>query len=177
MYTIVPEGTCVSRYMWFRKMRIHFNAINYMYADRFQLLALASTRIACKPIASGGEKGHTLWHLDPLLGKDRERKNWTTAVTRQRLVNCNWEAVYSVRSVQGFYKQGSQSSWVSWLVSGWVSRSVSSSENCWGSVVVSCCCEKLVAEARDSSGTKWNGNTRRLKPLPSNGYWRRDCGH
>jgi hypothetical protein len=34
--------------------------------------------------------------------------------------------------------------------------------------VVSCCCEKLVAEVRDSSGTERIGNERRCKPLPSN---------
>jgi hypothetical protein len=30
---------------------------------------------------------------------------------------------------------------------------VSELEDCWGSVVVNCCCEKLVAEAEDRSGT------------------------
>jgi hypothetical protein len=33
---------------------------------------------------------------------------------------------------------------------------------------VSCCCEKMVAEAGDSSGTQRKGNVRRLKPLPNN---------
>jgi hypothetical protein len=42
-------------------------------------------------------------------------------------------------------------------------------ENRWGSDVVSCCCEKLVAEAGDSSGTQRKGNVRCWKPLPSNG--------
>jgi hypothetical protein len=37
-----------------------------------------------------------------------------------------------------------------------------------GSAVVSCCCEKLVAEAGKYSGIKTKGNVRRLKPLPSN---------
>jgi hypothetical protein len=46
------------------------------------------------------------------------------------------------------------------------------SDNCCGSVVVSCCCEKLVAEAEDSSGTQRTGDVRRWKLLPSNGYWR-----
>jgi hypothetical protein len=43
-------------------------------------------------------------------------------------------------------------------------------ENRCGSVVVSCCWEKLVAEAGDSSGThgRWE-NVSRWKPLPSNG--------
>jgi hypothetical protein len=31
------------------------------------------------------------------------------------------------------------------------------------------CCEKLVAEAGDSSGTQKKGNVRRWKPLPSDG--------
>jgi hypothetical protein len=34
---------------------------------------------------------------------------------------------------------------------------------------VSCCCEKLVAEAGDSVGTQRKGNVRHWKPLPSNG--------
>jgi hypothetical protein len=34
---------------------------------------------------------------------------------------------------------------------------------------VSCCCEKLVADVGDSSGTQGKGNVRHLKPLPSNG--------
>jgi hypothetical protein len=33
---------------------------------------------------------------------------------------------------------------------------------------VSYCCEKLVAEARDSPGTQRNMNDNRWKPLPSN---------
>jgi hypothetical protein len=37
------------------------------------------------------------------------------------------------------------------------------------SVVVESCCEKLVAEAGASSGTKRKGNIHRWKPLPSNG--------
>jgi hypothetical protein len=39
-----------------------------------------------------------------------------------------------------------------------------------GSIVMSCCCEKLVAEARESLGTQRKGNIRHWKPLPSNGY-------
>jgi hypothetical protein len=34
---------------------------------------------------------------------------------------------------------------------------------------VSGCCEKLVAEAADISGSQRKGNVRRWKPLPSNG--------
>jgi hypothetical protein len=48
------------------------------------------------------------------------------------------------------------------------SQSVSQSEGCCVSVV-SCCCEKLVAEATDSLGTQRKGNIHRWKPLLSNG--------
>jgi hypothetical protein len=55
-------------------------------------------------------------------------------------------------------------------VSRFVSDQVSELEDCWGSVVVSCCCEKLVDEAGDSSGTQRKRTIRRWKPLPSNGW-------
>jgi hypothetical protein len=42
-------------------------------------------------------------------------------------------------------------------------------DNRWGSVVVSCCCQKLLTETGESSGTQRKGNVRRCKPLPSNG--------
>jgi hypothetical protein len=42
-------------------------------------------------------------------------------------------------------------------------------KNC-SSVVVSCCCYKLVAEARDSSGTQSKENVRRWKSLPGNDW-------
>jgi hypothetical protein len=38
-----------------------------------------------------------------------------------------------------------------------------------GSAAVSCCCEKLVAETGDSSGTERKRNVRCWKTLPSNG--------
>jgi hypothetical protein len=38
-----------------------------------------------------------------------------------------------------------------------------------GSVLVSCCCEKLIAEVGDSSGSQSKENVRRWKPLQSNG--------
>jgi hypothetical protein len=41
-------------------------------------------------------------------------------------------------------------------------------ENWYGSVVVICCCEKVKAEAGDSSGTQRKGNVSHWKPLPSN---------
>jgi hypothetical protein len=49
------------------------------------------------------------------------------------------------------------------------SVSVSELDNRFGSVVVNCCCKKLVAEAGANSGTQKKGNVRHWKPLPSNG--------
>jgi hypothetical protein len=40
-----------------------------------------------------------LWHVDPLLGNDREISNHTTTFTRQGPVNSNRENVFSVLSV------------------------------------------------------------------------------
>jgi hypothetical protein len=48
-----------------------------------------------------------------------------------------------------------------------VLQSVSQSDDCCGSIVVSCCCEELVAEVGDRSGTQRKGNVRHWKPLPS----------
>jgi hypothetical protein len=45
-----------------------------------------------------------LWHVDLLLGNDREISNYTTAVTRQRSVN-NRRRVFYVRPVPRWYKQ------------------------------------------------------------------------
>jgi hypothetical protein len=94
------------------------------------------------------------------------------SVARQRPVNSNRGTVLSKLSVPRYYKHGSEwseGSWVelsevenSWLVSEWVSEW----EDCWGSVTVSCCCEKLVAEAVASSVTQGKENARRWKPLP-----------
>jgi hypothetical protein len=42
-------------------------------------------------------------------------------------------------------------------------------ENCWGSVIVSCCSKKLVAQTGDSSGNQRKGSVHLWKPLPSNG--------
>jgi hypothetical protein len=44
------------------------------------------------------------------------------------------------------------------------------SENCCGSVVASCCCEKLVDEARGQFGNPEEGERPPLKPLPGNDY-------
>jgi hypothetical protein len=59
--------------------------------------------------AEGTEKGasYILWDVDPLLGNNRERKNWTTAVTRQRPVKSTGGTVFSVRPVPICYKQES----------------------------------------------------------------------
>jgi hypothetical protein len=46
---------------------------------------------------------------------------------------------------------------------------ISELERCCGSVVVSCCCEKLISEVGDHSRTQRKGNVRRWKPLPNNG--------
>jgi hypothetical protein len=54
-------------------------------------------------------------------------------------------------SVPRCYKQGQFAVGVGWC----------ELDNLWVSAVVSCCCEKLVAEAGDSSGTQRKGNVRR----------------
>jgi hypothetical protein len=41
-------------------------------------------------------------------------------------------------------------------------------EDCCGTVIVSSCCEKLIAEARNNSGTQTKANVCCWKPLPSN---------
>jgi hypothetical protein len=46
---------------------------------------------------------------------------------------------------------------------------VSESDNCWGSVTVSCSSEKPLAVAGDVLRTPRKGKVRHLKPLPSNG--------
>jgi hypothetical protein len=99
-----------------------------------------------------------MWHVVPLRGNDREMRKCTTAVTRQGLVNSNRGNVFSVLFVPRCYKQDEL-----------VGELVSMMDYCCSSVVVSCCCFKLIAEARDSSETQRKGNVRRWKPLPSNG--------
>jgi hypothetical protein len=61
--------------------------------------------------------------------------------------------VFSAWSVKRCYKQD---------------KSVSELDNCWGSDVVSCCCEKLIAEAGDSLGTQKKVTVCHWKSLPSN---------
>jgi hypothetical protein len=46
-----------------------------------------------------------LWHVDLLLGNNREISNYATAVLRQRPVNSNSETVFSVWSVPRRYEQ------------------------------------------------------------------------
>jgi hypothetical protein len=88
-----------------------------------------------------------LWHVHPLLRNGGEISNYIAAGTRQLRVNSNRRTVFSARSVPRCYKKGKlvRSYWVGWLDG--------ELENCWGSVIVTYCCEKLVVE----------------EPLPSNG--------
>jgi hypothetical protein len=85
-----------------------------------------------------------VWHVDSLLGNDHEISSYTTVVTG-RPINCDKGIVSSVWSMWRCYKQDK-------LVVA------SQSDNCWGSVGVSCCCEKSVAEAWDSLGTQRKQN-------------------
>jgi hypothetical protein len=43
---------------------------------------------------------YVLWHVDPLLGNDREIGNCTAAVARQWSVNNNRRTVFSARSAK-----------------------------------------------------------------------------
>jgi hypothetical protein len=52
-------------------------------------------------------------------------------------------------------------SWLESLSNELVGELVSYLDNRWCSVVVNCCCEKLVAEGGASSGTQSKGNDRR----------------
>jgi hypothetical protein len=60
--------------------------------------------------------------------------------------------VFSMRSVPRFYKQDKL------VRSQSVGELVNEVHNRWGSILVSCCCEKLVAKAGDSLGTQRKGN-------------------
>jgi hypothetical protein len=70
-----------------------------------------------------------LRHVDLLLGNDHKIRNYTMAVTRQWPVRRNAERVFFVQSAPRCYKQE-------------------------GFNHVICCCEKLAAEAGDSSVTR-----------------------
>jgi hypothetical protein len=71
---------------------------------------------------------------------------------RQKL-HCNRGTVFSFRSVPRCYKQDKL-----------VSEMVGELKDCGSSVVVTCCCEKLVTEAGYQSGIQRKGNVRRWKP-------------
>jgi hypothetical protein len=73
-----------------------------------------------------------LWHEDPLLGNDRELRNYTTVVNRKRPINRSRGKVFYVRSVPRSYKQDELRAAI---------RS---------SVILCCCCEQLVADAGGS---------------------------
>jgi hypothetical protein len=88
-----------------------------------------------------------MWHEDLLLGNDHEINNYTKAITRWQPINSNSGTVLSVQSVPRCYKQDEL-----------VGELVSQLHNHWDSVVGSCCCEKLVAGAKDSLGTQRKGN-------------------
>jgi hypothetical protein len=80
-----------------------------------------------------------------------------TTSSRKIMLLGNRGAMFSVRSMPRCYKQGELA--VNELVRV---------DNCWGSDVVICCCQKLVAEARDNSGTQRKGKVHHWKLLPSN---------
>jgi hypothetical protein len=50
-------------------------------------------------------------------------------------------------------------------------------ENSWGSVIVSCCCGKLVAEARGQFGNPEEGESLPIEAATKQRQWRRNCGH
>jgi hypothetical protein len=83
-----------------------------------------------------------------LLGNDDEITNYTMAFTRQYPVNSNRGMAFSVQSVPRSFNQDKLVQSVSKLVGELVIRLLRFS-----------CCEKLVAKARNSSGTHY-------KPLP-----------
>jgi hypothetical protein len=66
------------------------------------------------------------------------------------MVPSNRKAMFCLLSVPTCYKQEELVEWRAECVTWLVNQSVSELEDCCGSVFVSCCCEKLVAEARDS---------------------------
>jgi hypothetical protein len=55
-----------------------------------------------------------VWHVDPMLGNDREISSYTTTVTRQLPVNRNRGTVFSVRPVPRCYKQGQLAVEIGW---------------------------------------------------------------
>jgi hypothetical protein len=51
------------------------------------------------------QKRNILWHVDQMLGNNREISTYTTVVTRHQPLNSNRDRVLSVRSVLRCYKQ------------------------------------------------------------------------
>jgi hypothetical protein len=62
--------------------------------------------------------GFILWHVDQLLGNDREISKYTVAVTRQWPVNSKRGKAFSVRSVPRCYKQDKLGVQVSSIIAG-----------------------------------------------------------
>lgn len=82
--------------------------------------------------------------------------NYKMTVTRQWHVKSNRRTVISVWYLWRCYKRAK-------LAVSWATRSLGLAENCCR------CCEKLVAEVRDSSGTQSKRNIHLWKPLLNNG--------
>jgi hypothetical protein len=112
--------------------------------------------VACRPGARQQPRNKELYNCCKVMAPQTSMFPW-------QQLHCKRGTVFSERSLLRCYKQ----SQLAVAVSG-VSGLVSYSDNHWGSVV-SCCCEKLVAEARDSLGTQRNKNVCHWKLLPSNG--------
>jgi hypothetical protein len=110
---------------------------------------------------------YLLWHADLLLGNYREIRNYETTFTKQRPINSNRRNMFSVQSTLRYYKQGQLA--VQSVIEGLVESVSELVRKLLSSIVVSCCCEKVVTEVGDSSGTQRKGNVRRWKPLPTNG--------
>jgi hypothetical protein len=111
-----------------------------------------------------------LWYVDLLLGNDRET-NDTMAVVRQQPARKNGSTVGSgvfcvVRSEAIWLDRPSSVQLVSAVQLStveWSELIGEQLEDCCSSVVVSCCCEKLVTEARGYFGNPEEGERRPLK--------------
>jgi hypothetical protein len=79
------------------------------------------------------------WHVDLLLENYHKISNYTMAVTRQWPVNSTTGMLFSVWSALRCYKRHKLVEWVSDL------------DDCCSSTTVSCCYEKWVAEAWNTS--------------------------
>jgi hypothetical protein len=85
--------------------------------------------------------------------------------TQMQQLHSNRRMAFSVRPMPRCYKHDKTGAAESRLVN----ELVSELGNRWVSAVVSLCCEKLVAEAGDSSGIQRKWNVCHWKLLPSNG--------